>query len=571
MAEEHDGGIGDDGMRQLLEDSGCLFFALSNESPRRILTLSGSVTQITGYEPEELIGKPMEDLLHTDDWAEDTVDHPSSSLSGDMRALRIDGSEVWIRVSSRLIETDEGTQTVGIGLVIDSLKRRELVLRKRVESDSLTGLMSREAFLDRLMRELDEHDHTFDPDHVEEEQHIAIAIVDLDAFRQINETLGHPVGDEVLRLAGQRLAELTDERVVICRLGGDEFGVLILDVDDERELARIGSGILEAIATPTVLAGVELQSSASIGISLADEGATSVEMLRQADIAMYQAKSNRTGIAFYSETTETMTTEQLTSAARLRRNMEDELVMWFQPIVDLWTGETIGVEGLARWDHPDRGILTPADFMAAIELGGLAERLDLWAIESMAEMGGLVSRTGEPLQLSLNVTADGLRSARLIPRLKRLSESGGFDLRNLKIEISERAVQEGIMSLQPMLLQLRELGIGISLDDFGTGFSSLTRLRELPFTEVKMDRTFVSRVTEDKTNEAIVRSTVELSRALGLQVVAEGVEEEATSRAVAAMGCTMAQGYYFGRPMSVTDLVTARMILLADAVVQDVG
>lgn len=567
MAEKCDGGIWDDRLRQLLEDSGCLFFALDHAKPRTILALSGGVTQITGYEPNELIGKPVQDFLHTEDWVNNMIQHPGGALTGDVRAIRIDGSEVWIRVNGRVVETEMGSQMVGLGLVIDSLKRRESVLRKRIESDSLTGLMSREAFLDRLIRELDAHDHTFDPDHVEDDQHVAIGIVDLDSFRQINETLGHPVGDEVLRLVGQRLASMDDERVVISRLGGDEFGVLILDVDDERELGRIANGLLEVIGAPTTLAGVELQSRASIGVSLADEGATSVEMLRQADIAMYQAKSTRNGIAFYSETTETMTTEQLTSAARLRRSMEDELVMWFQPIVDLWTGETVGVEGLARWDHPDRGILGPADFMAAIELGGLAERLDLWALESIAEMHGLVTRAGEPLQLSLNMTADGLRSARLVPRLRRLSETGGFDLRNLKIEVSERDVQEEILTLQPVLQQLRDLGVGISLDDFGTGFSSLTRLRELPFTEVKMDRTFVSRVTEDPANEAIVRSTVELSRALGLQVVAEGVEEEATSRAVAAMGCTMAQGYYFGRPMSVTDLVTARMILPAGAVV----
>ncbi len=301
--------------------------------------------------------------------------------------------------------------------------------------------------------------------------------------------------------------------------------------------------------------GHVFEMRASVGLTRGTEGVTTTELLRQADVAMTEARHTESRCLMHTATTARVSQEELGIIHRLSRKLEDELVMWFQPIVDMNTGETVALEALARWDHPERGILPPGAFLDAVAVGGLSSRLDLWALASTARVSGATTASGEPIRLSVNVTADGLRSPQLMPAIRQLRTMGALAPDQLTIELSERDIDEDLKQLSPVLNELRRLGVGLSLDDYGTGFSSLIRLRDLPFTEVKMDRSFVSRITRDHTDWSIVRSTVEMSRLLELEIVAEGIEDVETAEALADMACGRGQGYLFARPAPLEDLV----------------
>lgn len=539
----------DAAIRTLLDDTGSLFFAYDVDEPNLLRAVSGSITTLTGYEPDELVGTPIHDLIVQEET--DTHNTPGSGLiEGDVRLRRIDGSPVWIRTKSRLSLVDGKPQLVGLGIVIDALKRREDALHALLATDRLTGLLSRDEFVERTDAELDRG------------AQIIVGIIDLDGFRQLNNTLGHHAGDKVLQVLGQRLGFLVNERLIIARLGGDEFGLLMTGEWSEDDVRAVARRLSETIAEPIDIDGIEVQSRASIGLARSVFGVASAEIMRQGEVAMYEAKRSKTGTAlYYEECDHPQTRRDLTVISTLRRSLEDELELHYQPVIDLWTGETVAVEGLARWQHPERGLLYPGEFLPAIELGGLSERLDLWAIEAASKIGSMRTHSGARLKISVNVTADGLLSLRILPRIRRLLETGAITGEQLILEISERNVQDDLHKVKPVLEELRSLGVGISLDDFGTGFSSLTRLRDLPFTEVKMDRSFVSKMIESEADREIVRATVHLGRALGLTVVAEGVETKAIADGAGALGCSFAQGKFYASAMPVSELISKGLIV----------
>ena len=317
---------------------------------------------------------------------------------------------------------------------------------------------------------------------------------------------------------------------------------------------------LELSSTHDVLQPVTVgphvfEMRASVGLTRATEGVTTTELLRQADVAMTEARHSESGCLMHTATTAKVSQEELGIIHRLSQRLEDELVMWFQPIVNLDTGETIALEALARWNHPERGVLPPGAFLDAVAIGGLSSRLDKWALAATARVSAARTNSGEPIRLSVNVTAEGLRSPELMPSIRQLRTMGALAPDQLTIELSERDIDEDLKQLAPVLNELRRLGVGLSLDDYGTGFSSLIRLRDLPFTEVKMDRSFVSRITRDHTDWSIVRSTVEMSKLLDLEIVAEGIEDIETAEALADMACGRGQGYLFAKPAPFDQLV----------------
>lgn len=526
----------------LIESSSAMFFE-ADQATGRMLALRGNAEGILGRSLDDLMRRPLLAYIDPTDHAELLRVVLADEVSTTVRYLHPDGSPRWLRLMGRQTPTTHGAVVAGVAIDVTELERSKQELRQRAEHDTLTGLNNRDVFIERLHQALDG-----DPEHV------AVAIIDLDDFKWINDTMGHPAGDAVLRHIGDQMTTLVQEGLTICRLGGDEFGFLVRDSNPRRRAVQVAHGITMLLADGHLVERIEVKLKASIGIAIGWQGATSRDLLRDADIAMYEAKRNRRGVRVFSARPESLTSEQLSTVARLNRHLEDEIRLWFQPIVDLATSRIVAVEGLARWDHPELGLLQPASFLAAIQRGELSERLDRLALAASARFAADAAEQGTPVQVAFNMSALGLGSPSLLPHLRRMAAEGHrLDL--LTVEVSERDIQEEIADLVSTLTQLRELGLGLAVDDYGTGFSSLIRLRNVPFTQVKIDRSFVTAITRDRTDRAIVRSTVDLARELSLLTVAEGVEDAATADVLRELGCERAQGFGFGRPRPAHDIL----------------
>ena len=408
--------------------------------------------------------------------------------------------------------------------------------------DALTGLANRVLLAERAEQYLSRDDGKV----------TALLMMDLDHFKEINDTLGHKAGDELLVQVATRLADCVDARGLTARLGGDEFAILLPRLPSPAAADRMARQLLAALAAPLRVEGVPLSVEASIGVATApDDGATVTELLKNADIALYKAKEARGSFRHFNGGIDDADRTRLTLTAELREAIEtDQLELYYQPQRRLVDGQLVGVEALARWHHPVRGLLAPEEFVGVAESSGLIRAFTRWVLEDAAARAAAWRAAGHRLTVGVNLSARNLQDAALPADVAAVLTRHRLPPDALVLEVTETTVVSEIDVVEDVLASLRLLGVPLSLDDFGTGYSSLGVLRRLALSELKIDRSLVEQVLAGGEDLAIVRATVELAHALGLQVVAEGVADAATQAALTALGCDIAQGWHLGLPMA---------------------
>jgi diguanylate cyclase (GGDEF)-like protein len=426
--------------------------------------------------------------------------------------------------------------------LLDQLRTEVGAREHQALHDSLTGLGNRVLFQRGMAAALEERN----PDRL-----VAVMLMDLDGFKEINDTLGHHTGDAILKEAANRLVAAVGKDGLAIRLGGDEFAVVVLDTASRAAVAGLAHRILDAVAQPLSVEGLVLALRSSIGVAIApDHGLDTSTLLKRADVAMYSAKSTGRGVEVYDPANDHHSTRRLILATELRQALDaGDLEVWYQPKADLRTAAVSGFEALVRWRHALYGQIPPDEFIPVAEQVGLIRPLT-WAVLGAA-LDQLHSwhAHGFDVGVSVNISARNLLDAGIIGRLEELVGRSGVAPRFLTLELTESTVMADADRSEQVLAGLANLGLRIAIDDFGTGYSSLSRLRQLPVHEIKIDKSFVTHLTTVEGNEAIVATTIELASNMGHTVTAEGVEDQATWDRLGQLGCNEAQGYFLARPM----------------------
>ncbi len=450
--------------------------------------------------------------------------------------------------------------TASIGSDVTEQRRAEAQLRHLAFHDPLTGLANRSLFFARL------GDAIWRVREGGMRYRYAVLFVDLDRFKIINDSLGHGVGDELLVAVSALLSVCVRPGDTVARLGGDEFAVLLDRVVGADEAAMVADRLQKTLAAPIQLSEHEVFTTASIGIALGDPGyERPEEVLRDADSAMYRAKElGKARHHLFDPSMHARAVELLKLETDLRRAVERrELALVYQPVVELATGRAVGLEALVRWDHPERGRVFPNDFIGIAEDTGMILAIGDWVIGEACRQAGAWLALGElPLgaSVAVNLSARQLARPGLDETLDRALEAAGLPAERLELEITESVLMDNPDAAAVALRRLRGRGMRIAIDDFGTGFSSLGYLARLPIDKLKIDRAFVARLASGTPDQAVVRTIVALGASLGMEVVAEGVENEEQRMILSALGCSRAQGYLFARPLEAID-VPARMAL----------
>jgi diguanylate cyclase (GGDEF)-like protein len=408
--------------------------------------------------------------------------------------------------------------------------------------DSLTSLPNRKLLVEQLGEALQQR---------EDGQSVALFVLDLDRFKEVNDTLGHQTGDQLLRIVSERLRDAVRPADTVARLGGDEFAVLLSGIRDEESALDVARRIGVALAEPFQLDGMLLELEASVGVALAPQHGTDVEQLmRCADIAMYVAKDERTAVETYAASRDRHSANRLGLLGSLRRGIDEgELELHYQPKVSLSSGSVTGVEALVRWRHPQRGLVFPDDFVPLAEHSGLMHRLTAHVIDTALAQAAEWWSVGLQVPVAVNVSARDLHGPALAQTVASGLARHDLPASALRLELTERVLMAEPARVGETVAALQRLGVRLSLDDFGTGYSSLVLLQQMPVAEIKVDRSFVSRLASGGEG-AIVRSIIDLAHALGIEAVAEGVETEETWSRLEELGCDSAQGWYVSRPMA---------------------
>ena len=431
-----------------------------------------------------------------------------------------------------------------VGELLTSKERSE-ALRRLAITDELTGLPNRARFRDLVERQIALPEA--------ETEGFAVMLVDLDRFKEINDTLGHHYGDLLLKRIGTRFAECAGEGNVVARLGGDEFAVLsVLERDRPIELELLAARLLACAQEPLTVEELSLEIGASIGIArYPRDGRDAHTLLRRADVAMYAAKREQSGFRLYAPSQDHHARRQLSVVSDFRRALSSgEIIVHYQPIVELDELRVRGAEGLVRWEHPERGLLPPGAFMQAVERTHLIGPLTHHVLDSALAQCARWRRAGMDLSVAVNLSVRNLLDRNLPKQIERQLAGHGLPPDALQLEITESMIMADPERALSTVTRLSALGIRISVDDFGTGYSSLENLRRLPIDELKIDRSFVTPMLNDKSDLIIVRSTINLAHDLGLRIIAEGVEDARTLDQLTVLGCDLAQGFHLSRPMS---------------------
>lgn len=426
---------------------------------------------------------------------------------------------------------------------VTARKRYEERLEYQSTHDALTKLPNRV----RLYREIDQGLL-----RCKEGYQCALLLIDLDRFKEINDTLGHQVGDHLLQLIGPRLeAEIAETPGFIARLGGDEFAIFLSHIRTQRQAIIFAHRVLDALRQEFNVDGYCTEISASIGIALGPEQAGDVStMMRYADVAMYRAKNEISGISVYSAEYDPHSPKRLALMSELGRAIrEDQLCLYFQPKISLELNGVYGFEALVRWNHPELGFVPPSEFVPIVEVTSLIHPMTTWVLENSIRQCRLWHDEGLTLSVAVNLSARNLLDENFPKQTRNLLQQYQLPARYLELEITESSIMTDPVRATHVLNQLHELGVQLSIDDFGTGYSSLAYLKRLPVQTLKIDNSFVRTILDDKHDEVIVSSTVHLAHNLGLKVVAEGVESEEILQWLKAIGCNDVQGYHIGRPM----------------------
>lgn len=409
--------------------------------------------------------------------------------------------------------------------------------------DQLTGLPNRTLFSERLAEILDDK-------HLPGDE-VAVLLLDLDGFKQINDTLGHGAGDTVLIEVGRRLRAALDEDFAIARLGNDEYALLQPHCKGQADALETAARVRRTMEEPVALEGVAVNVETSIGIALSADSATDAEtLLRRADMALAHARTYRGVVEVYSAEHDHFDTARLKLLGQVRPALErDEFVLFYQPKTDLATGRVVGVEALLRWRHPQRGMLAPLEFMPLIEQTALIGNVTKYVIDQALIQQAAWRRAGLDLGMSVNLSAFNLSDPSLPAHVESLLKTHATPADALTVEVTESAAMADVDKALRVLHALRKLGVGISIDDFGSGHASIAYLTRLPATELKIDRSLITHICENPRDEAIARTTIDLARHLDLSVVAEGIETAEVAERLAQIGCDVGQGYFISRPL----------------------
>jgi diguanylate cyclase (GGDEF)-like protein/PAS domain S-box-containing protein len=522
----------------------------------RWLQVNRALCQILGHTEEELLATDFQNLTHPDDL--DSARRGLAQLLADQvpahqmeqRYVHKLGHAVWALLSASVIR-DVSSRSQRLIFQIQDItdrKRAEEQLLHDAFHDGLTGLPNRALFMDHLQLALARAQRH--PDRM-----FAVLFLDFDRFKIINDSLGHMMGDQLLLAIAQRLQVSLRPGDTVARLGGDEFTILLEDLRGTDEAVALAERIQQRLAAPFNLGGHEIFTTASIGIAPnAPDYRQPEEILRDADTAMYQAKSQgKARHALFDQGMHARALKLLQLETDLRHAVERrEFFLVYQPIVSLQTGRLTGFEALVRWRHPERGLISPADFIPVAEETGFIIPIGQWVLEEACrQMRQWQTQCAEPLPLAISVNLSGkqLTQGNLIEQIFRTLRQTEMEPHHLKLEITESVVMENIEAATGMLEQLRALGMHLSIDDFGTGYSSLSYLHRLPIDTLKIDRSFVIRMTENQENAEIVRTILMLAKNLGLDVVAEGVETQEQVEHLQRLECQFGQGYLFAKPL----------------------
>ncbi len=527
---------------------------------------SPQIEPLLGYTPEEWAADPdlFVELLHPDDRERVLAAHARTHATGEplqleYRLFARDGSIVCVHDEARIISDVDSGAAILQGYLLDVTARTEAEeqLRHQAFHDALTGLANRALFTDRVQHAL--------VVHANEQGDASVLILDLDDFKAINDSLGHLAGDALLAEVGRRLRAALTESHTVARIGGDEFAILVEGSSGLPAAVDVAERVLAQLEVPFAIDGREVFVTASVGIAV---GRDSEELLRSADVALYRAKAS--GGAQYVVHGPKMDEDvfgRLELIADLRRaRVRDEFVVHYQPIVDLVTGRLVCVEALVRWQHAKRGLLQPADFIGLSEETGRIVEVGRWVLEEAcrqtAEWKSALP-AGTPFTVSVNVSTRQVRREGIVEDVEHALSRSGLDASDLIVEITESVFADRRDEMIDVLNEVASLGVGVALDDFGTGYSSLPLLQDLPVDTIKIDRYFVGSIGTGLERTAFVRAIVDLASALGLQVVAEGIENSAHVAVLRRLGCRSGQGFYYSAPLDALELGT---LLAAGAV-----
>jgi diguanylate cyclase (GGDEF)-like protein/PAS domain S-box-containing protein len=464
-------------------------------------------------------------------------------FDGEAVARRADGSEFELDIQLVPVEKNgRVTHWVAFLRDISETKNQMMLLRRQATYDALTDLPNRTLLLETLEKAIDTAR--------ERKTIVALVLMDLDRFKEVNDTFGHHFGDVLLKQLAERLRALLQPNETLSRLGGDELGFFLTRASDSNDVAAVARRILDSLQQPFAIDRHLIEISASIGIAIyPTHGSDARTLLRRADAAMYSAKETNVGYAFHNQEHESRTPDQLALTVEMRRAMErDEFELYYQPKLHLGTGLMTRAEVLIRWNHPNRGLLPPAAFIPVAERTGLIKPMTEWIIDRMLRQCSEWHKAGAPVHVAVNISAKSLQDQMLPIKLQAALDKWKMDPRFVKVEITESSIMADPAHALAITSMLQSMGVRLSLDDFGTGYSSLSNLRQLPVDELKIDKSFVMGMSASEADASIVRTMVDLAHSLGKQVCAEGVEDEETFRRLGEMGCDLAQGYWISKP-----------------------
>ncbi len=541
------------------------FGACEQNLEGRYLAVNRKLCEITGFTREEMLGMSSREITHPDDLAASLaatdafLQGGSDNLVREHRYLRKDGSPVWVHLSVALLRDGSGEPQRLLLVVtdIDEQVNYRTELLHQASHDALTGLANRSLLNERLERALVRAGRN--------DEQMAIVLIDLDRFKDVNDSLGHAVGDQLLNAVAAKISACVRDVDTLARTGGDEFALILVEQASDQDVLVAMGRILSAVSGQYQVAGHELHVSCGIGASLYPrDGRDAGTLLKNADAAMYRAKEGgRNRFQLYQKEINVRLDQRLSLETKLRHALErQELLLHYQPQISLDSGAIVGVEALLRWRHPELGLVSPDRFIAIAEDTGLIVPIGEWVLASACAQAQSWREAGLPqLRMAVNISARQFRHKGLADAIRRVLAQTGLDAGLLEVEITESMAMHDPEETLRLLGALKECGLRIALDDFGTGFSSLSYLKRFPIDVLKIDQSFVRGIVVDRHDAAIARTVIGLARSLDLKTIAEGVETAEQGGLLRTWTCDDAQGYHFSLPLpaeNATEMLRAR-------------